>query len=135
MPSTATILSDSAPSATPMSRIRLLLQSVRAAALDAIAECGSGLTALARAAQADAVHDQHLVVAARTLAMGSEEAQVRGCGCASRFDRAGRLVAGAQQADAQEDAFVQRAGRYVGRGCDRMRTVAGAADREIGGSL
>lgn len=135
MPSTATILPDSTPIAAPVSRVKLLLQSFRAAALDAVAECGSGLTALARAAQADTVHDRHLEQAARVLALGAQEASVRGCGCAQRFDRGGRLVAGAQQADAQEDGWLDRARRFFGRGRERMRTVAGTADREIGGVL
>lgn len=133
MPSTVTIVPDEQRGVTPTSRIKLLLQSFRAAALDAIAECGRGLDYLAKAGQADAIHDRQLVAAVRVAALGGQEAHVRGCGCASRFDRLGRLVADAQIADEREDTFIARAGCLFGRGVGRMRHVAGAADRVIGG--
>lgn len=128
-----TIVAHSTPIAAPASRMRLVLQSFRSAALDAIAECGRGVDCLARAAQADAVHDRQLVSAARVAALGGQEADVRGCGCAARFDRVGRLVADAQVADTREDSFMTRAADLFGRGVIRMRAVAGAADRLIGG--
>lgn len=126
---------DPAPVTAPeKGRLRLLLQSFRAAALDAIAECGRGLDYLAKAGQADAIHDRQLVAAVRVAAIGGQEAHVRGCGCASRFDRLGRLVAGAQVADEREDAFIARASGLFWRGIGRMRHVAGTADRVIGGN-
>lgn len=133
MPSTVSILPDQPRAVTSASRVKLLLQSFRAAALDAIAECGRGLEDLAKAGQADAIHDRQLVAAARVASIGGQEAEIRGCGCASRFDRVSRLVAGAQVADEREDSFVARAGGLFRRGVGRMRHVAGTADRVLGG--
>ncbi len=127
------IVAQSPQIAAPSSRLRLLLQSFRAAAMDAIAECGRGLDSLVKAQQADAVHDRQLVSAARVAAIGGQEAQIRGCGCDARFDRLGRLVGGAQQADACEDSFIERASTLFGFGVTRMRVVAGTADRVIEG--
>lgn len=127
------IVADSPPIASPTSRVRLLLQSIRAAAMDAIAACGRGVDALSKARQADAVHDRELAVAIRMAAIGGQEAQIRGCGCAPRFDSAVRRGSNAQQADACEDTFVERAAALFGLGVNRMRVVAGSADRTMEG--
>lgn len=129
------ILPQTHPDAAPTlaSRIRSALQGFRAAALDAAAFLGGAADHQALALEADAIHDLSLGHLMRVAALGAEEADLRGCGCAGRFDRVIRLGQDAQRYDAIEDGEYGLGFRLVDRGVARIQVVAGSADRMLSG--
>lgn len=115
------------------SPIVLLVRRMLRAAMDALAFLGVAADRRALAIAADAVHDRSLAHLVYVAAVGAEEAQIRGCGCATRFDRVMLLGRGAQQADAIEDGHYDGAFTHVGHGARSIRLVAGSAERFITG--
>lgn len=129
------IVADSPAIAAPTGRNRLVLvlQSFRAAAMDAVAHLGTATDRRALALAADALHDRYAEQLVYGAALGAQEAEVKGCGCAQRFDRLISLGRGVQQADAVEDGHYDASFAEVGNGQKRVRQVATTAERLISG--
>lgn len=125
------IVSDPSPIASSESRLMLTVRRLLRGAMDATAYLGRALDRRPLAIAADAIHDKSLAHLVYVAALGAQEAEVRGCGCAPRFDRVLLLGRGAQQADAIEDGHYELAFTDVEAGGGRIRLVACTAERAI----
>lgn len=100
------IVADSVATATPkMGNVfGRIVEKFRAPALNALAYLSGAHARRADAIAADAQQDRCHILIVRGAALGAQEAEIRGCGCAPRFDRLLVLAQQAQHFDALEDA-------------------------------